>query len=184
MKKIFLLLSLVISVPLAAAAYTTFSDVSNDAWYAGAVQNLSAAGIIQGYSDGSFKPSVTVNRAELAVALDRMMTMLDAEGYGANYTEADTGITLYLKGGDTFKVKIDGVSDGGYDIDSPSYSSAALYKKSVLVMGPDSNAGDGADGYSVYGFEALSAGTTDLTFTISRGGAEQETVFVAHVVVE
>jgi len=184
MKKILLLLSLVLSVPLAAAAYSVFTDVSDDAWYADSVANLNDAGIIEGYSDGSFKPSSSVNRAELAVMLDRMMSTLEADGYGANYTEDDSGITLYLKEGESFKVKIEDVSDGGYDIDAPVYEGDVLYKRSVLDVAPEPDSGDGADGYFVYSFEAVASGESDLNFTISRGGEDEEMVFEAHVVVE
>lgn len=184
MKKILLLLSLSLSVPLAAAAYTVFSDVSDDAWYADSVHNLNEAGIIEGYTDGTFKPSASVNRAELAVMLDRMMSTLEAEGYGANYTEDDNGITLYLKEGESFKIKIEDVSDGGYEVDTPMYEGDVLYKRSVLDVSPEPDAGDGADGYFIYSFEAVGAGASDLSFTISRGGDERETVFEAQVIVE
>lgn len=184
MKKFLLPLSLVLFIPLVAAAYSTFSDVSDGSWYTEAVNNLNEIGIVQGYSDGTFRPSSSVNRAELAVMFDRMMVYLDAEGYGAEYTENDTGITIYMNEGESFKVRIEDVTDGGYELEEPSYDSAVLHKQSVLDVAPESGAGDGADGHFIYSFEAQAAGDTDLTFTISRGGEDQETVFKAHVVVE
>lgn len=42
-----------------------FSDVGLDSYAAKEISDLYARGIIQGYSDGTFKPSNTVNRAEL-----------------------------------------------------------------------------------------------------------------------
>lgn len=184
MKKILLLLVFVFSIPLAAAAYSGFNDVFDGDWYAEAVSNLHETGIIEGYSDGSFQPGSSVNRAELAVMLDRMMTSLNVAGYGADYSEEDTGVTLYLSEGETFKVKIEDVSDGGYDVEAPTYDADVLYKRSLLDVAPEFDAGDGADGYFVYSFEAVGVGETDLSFTISRGGEDSETVFEAHVVVE
>ncbi|MBU1089979.1 S-layer homology domain-containing protein [Patescibacteria group bacterium] len=42
-----------------------FSDVSIDTAHANAILEIAARGIISGYSDGSFKPDLQINRAEL-----------------------------------------------------------------------------------------------------------------------
>lgn len=42
-----------------------YTDVSSDDWFNNAVSTLSYAGIINGYSDGSFQPKGTITRAEL-----------------------------------------------------------------------------------------------------------------------
>lgn len=47
-----------------ATAPTKFTDVDENAWYAPYVRYAKAQGIIQGYGDGSFKPSQPVNFAE------------------------------------------------------------------------------------------------------------------------
>lgn len=55
--------------PLCVRAQETqqsFSDVPLDHWAYGAVEYLKEKGIIQGYSDGTFKPDKGVNRAEAA----------------------------------------------------------------------------------------------------------------------
>lgn len=44
---------------------TTFSDVSPDAWYAPYVAFAQKYGLINGYSDGTFRPEQPVSRAEL-----------------------------------------------------------------------------------------------------------------------
>ncbi len=59
------------------AAFTLFSDVPTNTWYTDAVNNLSEKGIIQGYSDGTFGPNKNVNRAELAVMLDRLIEYVE-----------------------------------------------------------------------------------------------------------
>lgn len=47
----------------------SFSDVSEDAWYADSVKAALAAGLVSGYADGTFKPGEPVSRQELAAIL-------------------------------------------------------------------------------------------------------------------
>lgn len=80
MKKLplFVIGILVGAVPTAFAAATLFSDVDDSEWYYEAVANLEEKGIIQGYPDNTYKPSSYVNRAELAVTLDRLITYIES----------------------------------------------------------------------------------------------------------
>lgn len=80
MKKTILLISLGILIGSTAvfAATKVFSDVPANSFYADAVANLSEKGIINGYPDGTFGPGNNVNRAELAVMLDRTLKYIDA----------------------------------------------------------------------------------------------------------
>ncbi|WP_059042796.1 5'-nucleotidase C-terminal domain-containing protein [Paenibacillus rubinfantis] len=48
----------------------TFSDISSDP-HAALIEEAAAAGIVQGYGDGTFRPTAEVTRAELAVMLSR-----------------------------------------------------------------------------------------------------------------
>jgi 2',3'-cyclic-nucleotide 2'-phosphodiesterase/3'-nucleotidase/5'-nucleotidase len=48
---------------------TTFNDVSSSKWYAGAIQTASAAGLISGYTDGTFRPDSQITRQEMASVL-------------------------------------------------------------------------------------------------------------------
>ncbi len=73
-----LFLGILLGSSAAFAASRVFSDVPEDAWYAKAVISLSEKGIVNGYPDGTFGPTATVNRAELAVMLDRMLHYIDA----------------------------------------------------------------------------------------------------------
>lgn len=68
---------LVGAVPTAFAAATLFSDVDDSEWYYEAVASLEEKGIIQGYPDNTYKPSSYVNRAELAVTLDRLISYIE-----------------------------------------------------------------------------------------------------------
>ena len=49
-----------------------FSDVSSKAWYAKAVNALAAEGILNGYSDGTFRPKNQMTRAALVTVLQRL----------------------------------------------------------------------------------------------------------------
>lgn len=74
MKKLpWILLGVAITaIPAAIAATNVFSDISEDDWYYEAVQNLQELGIVEGYEDGTYQAVNNVNRAEMAVMLDRM----------------------------------------------------------------------------------------------------------------
>ena len=49
----------------------TFSDVSTDAWYSGAVAWAAERGIVSGYGNGLFGPGDNITREQLAVILWR-----------------------------------------------------------------------------------------------------------------
>ena len=53
------------------AGQTTFSDVAPGAYYAAAVSWASANGIVNGYSDGTFRPNAPITREQLAAFLYR-----------------------------------------------------------------------------------------------------------------
>jgi len=56
----------------ATAAFTIFSDENTFAdWFASSVRKMENHQIMSGNPDGEFKPTNSVNRAELAVILDR-----------------------------------------------------------------------------------------------------------------
>ena len=55
---------------------TRYSDVKNDAWYAVAVEDVSAAGLMEGYEDGTFRPNESMTRAEVATVLWRLLNKL------------------------------------------------------------------------------------------------------------
>ena len=52
-----------------------YKDVKGE-WYAEAIQKASAAHILQGYPDGTFKPNAPISRAEILTSLARMMDYL------------------------------------------------------------------------------------------------------------
>lgn len=50
----------------------TFKDVNPGAWYAQAVKQVSDAGIMNGYPDGTWRPDEPVTRKEMAVIIAKM----------------------------------------------------------------------------------------------------------------
>ena len=55
-----------------------FNDISSTAWYNNVVSTMSSLGVFVGYSDGSFRPTASITRAELATAVVRFV---DADKY-------------------------------------------------------------------------------------------------------
>ena len=85
---IFFSVIFLLSTTVLVFAAATFWDVSEDAWYAAAVTRLQEKGILQGNPDGSYHPDDSVNRAELAVIIDRTIQYLeDGEVEPAAVTE-------------------------------------------------------------------------------------------------
>ena len=64
--------AVVAQVTQAPAVTEKFSDVSAGAWYAGSVQRVVEAGLMNGVSDSAFSPNTNVNRAMLATILYRL----------------------------------------------------------------------------------------------------------------
>lgn len=61
-----------------------FSDVPKGAWYYNAVQNLAASGVIQGYTDRTFRPNNYMTRAEF-VSMALRLFPIEAEGAGKHF---------------------------------------------------------------------------------------------------
>ncbi len=58
----------------ADAAYDgTFSDVSANSWFAGAVANGVELGLVGGYEDGTFRPNASITRAEACAIVNRTL---------------------------------------------------------------------------------------------------------------
>lgn len=61
-----------------------FSDVSADDWFNNAVSTMAAAGIVNGYPDGTFRPQEPVSRAEFAAIATRF-TEAGRDGVSQQY---------------------------------------------------------------------------------------------------
>lgn len=64
MKKLIVLIIAVLLVLSATVFAMTYPDVPSDAWYAEYVNDLSDKGVINGYDDGTYKPSNTLTYGE------------------------------------------------------------------------------------------------------------------------
>ena len=65
-----------------STTYNTFKDVPAKAWYNTAVSTMAKRGIVNGGSDGYFRPSDPITRAEIAA----MIARCDGNSYGNAYT--------------------------------------------------------------------------------------------------
>lgn len=52
---------------------TSFEDVNSEAWYSPYIENLTRLGVVNGYSDGTFKPNNEISRAEIVKILATLM---------------------------------------------------------------------------------------------------------------
>lgn len=88
LKKILaLVLALVMSLSLmATAGAASFPDVDDDNPYATAIEVLDELKVFQGFDDGTFKPTDTLNRAQAAVLVYRIATGDVENKYLDNYT--------------------------------------------------------------------------------------------------
>ena len=72
---------------------TSFSDVAEDAWYAGAVNMLASLDMIAGYEDGTFRPDAPITRAEFTAIA---MRFADAAPEGENiFSDVHAGDWFY-----------------------------------------------------------------------------------------
>ena len=69
------------ALDLPAGETLTFSDVSGDAWYAGAVTAVDRMGFLTGYGDGTFGPEDPLTYEQLATALSAVAAWASMDGY-------------------------------------------------------------------------------------------------------
>jgi len=70
MKKFFLML--MVMVMLTTTSFATFSDLPEGHWAKGVVEEMVKAGIISGYTDGTFRPSKEISKIESLILLSRV----------------------------------------------------------------------------------------------------------------
>ncbi|HBV67256.1 MAG TPA: hypothetical protein DEF04_03040 [Clostridiales bacterium] len=56
-------------------AGNAFVDVNTSDWYSGYISSAVRVGIINGYSDGTFKPNSSISRLEMAVIAGRALKL-------------------------------------------------------------------------------------------------------------
>lgn len=95
----------------------TFSDVSANASYAEAVEELAAMGILAGYPDGTFSPNGAVNRAEAATIICRLLGVANEAQSMNNVIFSDVPSTHWAVGYIAKAAElgiIDGYGDGRF----------------------------------------------------------------------
>ena len=65
-----------------------FTDVKSNAWYAGAIASVYAAGMIQGTGEGKFDPTAAITRQDAAVIVARAFQLQDASSKKAAFSDA------------------------------------------------------------------------------------------------
>ena len=70
MKKFFLIL--MVTVLLTTTSFAAFSDLPEGHWAKGVVEEMVKAGIISGYTDGTFRPSKEISKIESLILLSRV----------------------------------------------------------------------------------------------------------------
>ncbi|MUT68256.1 S-layer homology domain-containing protein [Paenibacillus sp. NEAU-GSW1] len=53
----------------------SFKDISTDAWYAGSIGTAVELGLVQGGTDGNFRPNDTITRQEMAIILNKAIAL-------------------------------------------------------------------------------------------------------------
>ncbi|MBB3111727.1 hypothetical protein FHS18_003795 [Paenibacillus phyllosphaerae] len=66
----------------AAVANRTYSDVADSHWAAEAIAAVTGQGLMQGFADGTFRPSAPISRAEMAAVAAKLLTGEQKEGAG------------------------------------------------------------------------------------------------------
>lgn len=96
----------------------TFSDLKDGAWYIDAVLAMANSGIINGYTDGTFRPDRHITRAEFVAMLMRTkdiqtFDVIPFTDIAADLWSADYIYTAYTNG------YINGYTDGTFKPDNP-----------------------------------------------------------------
>ncbi len=63
---------------------TSFTDVSNSAWYGAAVHTANKHGLIQGFADGTFRPNEEITREQAMAILAKAMVITGLQSKEAN----------------------------------------------------------------------------------------------------
>lgn len=99
MKKFFLIL--MVTVMLTTTSFAAFSDLPEGHWAKGVVEEMVKAGIISGYTDGTFRPSKEISKIESLILLSRVAGLnnypTEANKFLEKYTSALSKYTTQYK---------------------------------------------------------------------------------------
>ena len=124
---------------------TTFSDVSASAWYATAVKTLASIGVINGYTDGTFRPNNNVTRAEFVTML---VNLTGATGSDVSFS--DVSATHWARAAIAAASTngwVNGYTDGTFRPgNNITRAEAVVVMNRVLGRSADKNAVDNGEG--------------------------------------
>jgi hypothetical protein len=90
-----------------------FSDVSPSHWAYDVITQMSTAGYVYGYPDGTFKPDNTITRAEFATIIDRVLKLQTYDPVTPDFYDVSPGDWFYASVENSFKAGIvQGYGDG------------------------------------------------------------------------
>jgi hypothetical protein len=75
----------------------TFADIASGAWYAGAAEAASEAGLVTGFEDGTFRPDAPITREQMAVMIARA---IEAAGRTAETASDDDSLNAFGDAGE------------------------------------------------------------------------------------
>ncbi len=117
-------------------AESVFPDVPSSYWAAGAIGAAKAAGYLQGYPDGNFRPEQGVSRAEAAVLLDKAFSS-QSSGKTANPSFTDVASSYWAAGAIAYLAAagISGYPDGTFRPNKILSRAEAAVMLDILVVG-------------------------------------------------
>ncbi len=171
-KLIALLTAFVLSLSLAVSVSALeFSDVPSDYKYYEAITFLSTQGVIDGYTEGDFRPEAQVSREEfakmMAIALNVGNIGLGSQGTGFTDVASDRWSAQYIAVLTSMGI-INGMGDGTFAPESPVTYEQAI-KMCVVALGYEVRAeasGGYPDGYNAVGTQiGITKRISDGVFT-------------------
>ncbi len=147
---LFITLAMMLTMALPLTASAAFSDVPSNHHYYNAIHNLSAEGILNGFEDGSFKPSEPVTRAQFTKIICYALSVGNltySEAEKSIFTDvqpehwaADNIVTAYKQG------IINGMGDGTFAPEAGVNYEQAV-KMAVCAIGYSPERAESLGGY-------------------------------------
>ena len=111
----FAIVILLLNDVVVTASNLSFRDIPEQYWAQESIADMVDAGVIKGYSDQTFRPGLTVTRAELAVMLTRAATLEALPEASPSFRDIAEG--LWYSG----SIAAAGYYISGYNIDDEQY---------------------------------------------------------------
>lgn len=127
-----------------------YADVPSDAWYAGAVDTITARGLLDGRPGDRFAPDSCLTRGELVTALHRLAGMPAAEA-GAAFSDVSRSSDCYAAVSWAAGTGlVSGMADGRFAPDAGITRAqlAAVLHRCAALSGADLPAGSGIGTYA------------------------------------